>query len=221
MLPRLVTSTLTALLVYAGLLAPEADASASAVQSYGYSTYGSIANQAGVAPITFLGVNSQTLTTPGTFSLGQFDALNILPASATLTYNNTPFTINLNVGNGTGFTTAYQVSGTLNGWITGSGTSDMVASVTSITGGPPIGTSAPTSPPFPASDIKINVSQAINAPNALTGSDGYTTLYAQISPSLLDPVPAPEPASIAVFGAGVIAWAIRRRMTRSKRPVRD
>jgi hypothetical protein len=192
------------------------EAGASTVQSYNYSTDGTIDNQTGVAPITFIGVSSQTLTTPGTFSLGQFDAVNILPSSATLTYNNTPFTINLNVGNGTGFTTTYVFSGTLNGWITGSGGSDMVATVSSITGGPAAGFSSPTSPPFPASDIVMPAPQAINAPNALAGTDGLTSLYAQTIPVLIDPIPAPEPASIAVFGLGLAAFVIRRRLTRSR-----
>jgi hypothetical protein len=212
---------LTASLAYAVLSAP--DAGAATVQSYNYSTNGSIAGQTGVAPITFIGVNSQTLTTPGTFSLGQFDAVNMLPTSGTLTYNNTPFAINLNVASGSGTYYTYLAMGTLTGSINGAGGSDMVATISSITGVPPTGSSTPTTPPFPASDLQFSTTQGINAPNAMMGTDGLTNLYAQVIPDTTTglglPAAAPEPASIAVLGLGLVAWGVRRRVTRSKRPV--
>jgi hypothetical protein len=218
MISRLVPATLTATLAFIGLTAPEADASA--VQSFSYTTDGTVANQSGVAPISFIGTGPQTFTTPGTFALGQFEAANILPASATLTYNNTPFTIDLNVpsATGTGIYT-FVISGFLNGSITGSGTSDMVATVSSITGVPSDSNGTMTTPPFSASEIQINVPQGITAPNALTGTTGFTTLFAQVSPGLGGAAPAPEPTSIAVFGVGLVAWGIRRRMVRSKSQV--
>jgi hypothetical protein len=222
MISRFVTTTLTATLAFAGLLASEAGAATimtpdATVQSYSYSTDGNIASQTGVAPITFISPSSQAFTTPGTFSLGQFDAVNMLPASATLTYNNTPFIIDLNVPSGNGMGTyTYAISGNLNGSITGSGSSTMVATVSSITGVPNLFDGTPTTPPFPASDLSVSVPQGINAPNALMGTDGLTTLYAQVSPGLGLPAPAPEPASIAIFGTALAAWGLRRRLARSK-----
>lgn len=201
------------------------EVSASAVQSYNYTDWGSIDNRAGVAPIYFNGsYSAQSFTTPGTISLGQFDTAAILPSSATLTYNNTPFTISLNVftTSATGFNApyyTYQINGTLNGSITGAGGSTMVASVSSITGISDYVNGVWTTPPFPVAELQVNAPQGINAPNGY--NDGITPLYAQVNPTLLNPVPAPEPASIAVFGVGLAAWGIRRRIIRSKRPSID
>jgi hypothetical protein len=219
-----------ATLTITGLAWPEARAASmptgvTTVESYGYTSYGEIANQTGVTPISFTGVNgTQTLTTPGTFTVGTFDTLNILPTTATLTYNNTPYTIDLNVtsGTGTGVYT-YVISGNLNGSISGDGTSNMVATVSSITGQSNSSSAGMTTPPFPVSDIQINVPQGINAPNMNTNSDGYTTLYGQVvtgsGPGL--PSPAPEPASIAIFAVGLVGWGLRRRMIRSKSQTAD
>ena len=110
-------------------------AGASAVQSYMYSTSGNIAGTTGVNlgyPIGFTSGPIAMLTTPGTFTLGTITT-GLLPAGATLTYDNTPFTINLGVGpvannsynyngyNGYyGFSPAYsyQINGVLNGSLT-------------------------------------------------------------------------------------------------------
>lgn len=214
MTPRIATATLTATLALALAHATAPGAEAASVQSYNYWTDGSISNQAGVAPIYFDGVSSGSLTVPGTFSLGTFDAAATLPPTATLTYNNTPFTIDLYVANGVGANNAtnyydYTISGVLNGSITGVGTSTMVATVTSITG-------EPGTPPFSAA---ITVApQGINAPYTPTSTDGYSTLYGEAIPPggstppvLGQPSPAPEPSTIAVFGLALAGWACRTR----------
>jgi hypothetical protein len=223
MISRLAPATLALTVAFAGPITSESRASAvltdsETVQPYGYTSSGSISSSTSASPIGFIGLSgTQTLTTPGTFSLGQFDAAGILPATATLTYNNTPFTIDLNVasGTGSGFYT-YLISGTLNGSITGAGSSTMVATVSSITGQANDANGVMTTPPFPASDIVISVPQGITAPDGT--QDGYTTLYGQVIPGAVlgAPSPAPEPASIAVFAVGLAAWGIRRRMSRSK-----
>jgi PEP-CTERM motif len=221
MTPRLATATLTATLALAFAFGTAPKSEAASVQSFSYWTDGSISSQAGVAPIYFDGVTSGTLTTPGVFALGTFDAAATLPPTATLTYNNTPFNINLFVANGVGANNVtnyydYAVSGVLNGSITGVGTSSMVATVTSITGDP--GT-----PPFPASQLQV-APQGINAPNTPTFTDGITTLFGQanvpdVTPPIIGlPAPAPEPSTIAVFGLALAGWACQRRLrSRAKR----
>jgi hypothetical protein len=223
MISRLVPAALAVTLAFAGPVISNTRGSAiptqsEPVQSYGYASSGSIASQTGVAPIYFNGLSgTQTLTTPGVFSLGQFDAAGTLPTTATLTYNNTPFTIDLNVASGTGSGTyTYVINGNLNGSITGAGSSTMIATVSSITGQANDFNGVMTTPPFPASDIQVSVPQGITAPNGSV--DGYTTLYGQVNlgSGLGLPSPAPEPASIAVFAVGLAAWGIRRRISRSQ-----
>jgi hypothetical protein len=216
MTPRLAIATLTATLAFALEAAPEA--MAATVQSYSYTTFGDISGMTGVQPIEFQGVyNGGTLTTPGSVTLGQF-ITNPLPATATLTYNDTPFTIDLNVKPmspanfvpGNNFNTLgyeYVISGVLNGSITGNGISSMMATVTSITGND---FGLGTTPPFPISDLQVIAPQGIVAPNG--SIDGVTTLTGQVTvgdPGL--PTPAPEPSTIAVFGLALAGWAYRRR----------
>ncbi len=209
MTPRLAIATLTATLALAFAPAHQADAAA----TYSYTTTGSISGMSGVLPIQFLGLyGAGTLTTPGSFTLGEF-ITNPLPPTATLIYNHTPFTIDVMVSNPTGYyKTDYKITGNLNGYITGAGTGDMVANATSVTA-----TAGGISgiPPFPASDLVILAPQAIVAPDGSTR--GFTRLTAQVLVSGLGPPsPAPEPASIAIFGAALAGWAIRRR-SRSKK----
>jgi hypothetical protein len=217
MMSSLVTTTLTATLAF--IVLTNSEAGAAAVQSYNYWTEGNIAGQAGVAPIYFNSASSPMFTSPGTFSLGQFDAAGILPTSATLTYNNTPFTVDLNVSTGAGTGPnapyyTYEISGNLNGMITGTGSSTMVATVSSITGISEYVNGVWTTPPFPVSELQINAPQGITAPNGY--QDGLTTLYAQVNPALGLPSPAPEPTSIAIVGVGLVAWGVRRRLARSR-----
>ena len=216
--PQLATATLTATLALA--FATVGTTEAAAVQSYSYSTSGSISGMSGVQPITFNPEYYQgTFTTPGSIVLGEF-ATNPLPSTATLTYNNTPFTIDLNVGpvsgsNDYGYgyngnTYQYQISGVLNGSIGGDGSSNMMASVTSITGS---GSGVASTPPFPISDLQINLPQGIAAPNGY--NQGITTLTAQVLTAGV-PIPAPEPSTIAVFGLALAGWAARHRRSRPR-----
>ena len=222
MMPRLATATLTATMALAPIAAPRADAASMTtaisdpVQSYTYTVSGAVSGPYN-SPIS---LNHQpftgSFTTPGSIVIGQF-VTNPLPASATLTYNNTPFSINLNVG-GVGVNSSYpsydydnpnhyqySIAGVLNGTISGDGSSSMRATVTSITGS---GSGSVTTPPFPITALQINP-QGIAAPNGST--DGYTTLTAQVSVVGLPlPAPAPEPSTVAVFGLALAGWAFRR-----------
>ena len=161
---------------------PRALAAAS-VQSYDYSTVGSVSGLPGnVGPVEFNGLSASgtTLTTPGAFLLGTFQA-NPLPASATLTFADTPFTIDVLVTSQPGANAVaaaydYKVSGLINGSITGSGSSTMYAVVTSITGDD---FGLGTTPPFPVSDLSVIAPAGIAAPDGL--NSGFSPLSAQVT----------------------------------------
>jgi hypothetical protein len=212
MTPRLATAALTATLALAALSAPKAQASA--VQSYSYSTTASLGDVSN-GPITLTGVSiyGNQLTTPGAFMLGNFTT-NPLPSTATLTYNHTPFTIDLKVQpagfSGYNYGTPsydYIIHGELNGSIT-NGSSQMVASITSISGS---GSGFNATPPFPIDALKIALPQGIAAPNGY--SYGQTPLIAQVMVAGVPiATPTPEPTSVAAFAAALAGWGLRRRL---------
>jgi PEP-CTERM motif len=225
MTPRLATATLTATLALTFSTAPGVEAAtmqaAASVQTYSYSTSGSISGPSYDVPISFTPESGGgMLTTPGSVVLGQFTT-GLLPSTATVTYNNTPFTIDLNVSavnssNGYYYPPyygynpnvyTYVISGVLNGSFSGDGTSNMMAMITGITGS---GTGQATSPPFPISDLQVNLPQGIAGPNGFT--QGVTTITAQVLVAGIGlPSPAPEPSTIAVFGLALAGWACHRR----------
>ena len=225
MTPRLATATLTATLALALSIPAVPQARAASVQSYSYTTSGGIDGPSG-SPITFNPQSySSTLTTPGSFVLGSFTT-SPLPPTATLTYNNTPFTIDLNIAPAGSYVYPYyygysynpsayqyQISGVLNGSITGatsgSGSSSMFATITSVTGS---GLGSTTTPPFPVSDLQFNFPQGIAA--AVGSNPSTTTLAGQVTIAgvPLLPAPAPEPSTIAVFGLALAGLACRRQL---------
>jgi hypothetical protein len=212
MTPRLATATLTATLALVALTGSKAQASA--VQSYSYSTTTSLGDVSN-GPITLTGVSpfsGNQLTTPGAFVLGEFTT-SPLPSTATLTYTHTPFTIDLKVmpsgSFGSSFGTPsydYIIHGELNGSIT-NGSSQMVASITSISGSGSAGVNA--TPPFPIDALQLTLPQGIAAPNGL--SFGNTSLIAQVTVAGV-PLPTPEPTSIAAFAVALAGWGLRRRL---------
>ena len=216
MTPRLATAALLASLALTASTGNRADAAS--VQTYAYSTTGDIAGMTGDTPIIFAGQSgTSTLTTPGALLLGTFET-NPLPASGTLTYNNTPFTIDLRVVDyqpATGapypaayaFDTDYKISGVLNGSITGAGMSSMFALVTSIVDAGDSGYMG--EPPFPVSALQILAPQGIAAPNGEIA--GISLLAGVVTVSGL-PSPAPEPTSIAAFLAALAGYAMRKRL---------
>ena len=227
MMPRLATAVLlaTALTTLAG-----SPAQASSIQSYLYNTTGDIAGVTGSGlgyPISITPVTSnEMLTTPGTFVLGTITT-NPLPTGATLSYDNTPFSISLNVGqvpsNGNnygyynspyynGFAPAYtyKISGVLNGNLMGNGTSTLFPTITSITG-----SGSAATPPFPVDALKFNL-QGIAAPNGTTYGTTTLTAHVDVTGTPL-PAPAPEPTSVAVFAAALAGWTWARRRTTSRK----
>jgi hypothetical protein len=208
MTSRLSTAILSATLA----LVAASDARAAAVQTYAYTTSGTVGvpdtgygSGGTVGPIGFNGVSSGTMTTPGAFNLGSFTVA-ALPPSVSLTYDATPYTIYL-TGFGTGYT--YQINGTLDGTLNGAGVSNLVARVTSVKGW---GASGDLVAPFSLADLRIIAPQAITAPANLLGSQ--TTFLGQVG-SGISPTPAPEPTSIAVLAVGLVAWGLNRRRRRA------
>ena len=224
MTPRLAVATLFATAVFTG------QADASAIQSYMYNTTGDIDGTSGSGygyPISFASQNNNSmLTTPGNFTLGTFTT-SPLPTGATLSYDHTPFTINVNVGpvspNGSNnygyynpypyynnFSTAYSytIHGTLNGTLMGDGTSTLFPRITSVTG-------SGVTPPFPASDLKFDL-QGIAAPVGTTYGSTTLTARVDVTGSPL-PAPAPEPTSVAIFAAALAGFAWNRRRSRIRK----
>ncbi len=218
MMPRLATATLTITMALALSTTPEIEAATdpglghgSTVDSYSYTTSGSISGMTGTQPIEFYTLNS-TINSNSPFAIGLF-VTNPLPATATLTYNNTPFVIDMKVPTSSGAAYDYNIAGVINGSIDGVGNSSMNVSVTSITG---IG----ATPPFPVSELQINVPLKIAAPQG--ESDGFAVMTGQLNiPGLPPPLGAPEPASIVVFGTAIAGWLVHRRRSRSEGSSRD
>lgn len=182
-------------------------------------TLGGLTSTAGAAPITepisytsagsIDGSNSGTISftgtsglflAPGTFMLGQFHISGLDP-SVTQTYNNTPFTIDVSFANTLtpiplgGTSPVVEISGVLNGSVSGSLSSDVIATFTSIqqTGfGSPL--------PFPLASLAVGAPQALS-PSGING--GNTIVIASVNA-------IPEPTTLALFGAVIAGVGLRR-----------
>jgi hypothetical protein len=226
MMPRLATSTLTATIALALAIAPRADAASMTsavdpVQTYFDSISGAVSGPSN-GPIRFLNpLNLSPFTTPGSITLGQF-VTNPLPYSASLTYDNTPFQIDVSVGRNDNYgmypnysvnpnNNTYRIAGVLNGTLGGHRPSTMTATVTNINPIDAHGLGQPSTMPLPALTFQISP-QVIAAPNDHSDqNEGYTTLTAQVAVVGVPlPAPAPEPSTVAVFGLALAGWAFRR-----------
>jgi hypothetical protein len=171
-----------------------------------YHTTGNVGTYFGdpVGTISFDGEWAAPLATPGSIRLGQFQS-RALAEGAGLTYSDFPFYITLVTDQGNGgydATSGLSIAGLLNGTVTGTTQSDVMATITSVQ---PYGM-APL--PFPLANIHVDAPQLL-APPGVNG--GRTTLNARIDPF---PPPIPEPTSWAVFAMALVAGLRRLRRIR-------
>jgi hypothetical protein len=218
---------LPATVMVLGLLAQAPGALASPVVNY--STSGTIDSTGvtGTPVISFNSVLNSSFLSPSSLSLGDFQVA-ALPNAQSTTYTSTPFHITYLVNNVDGSApnpnqTPIQVSGVLNGTVTGGNQSDVKASFDPIT---------------KSNFMTGNWSNALNiADNPLTlvpstTNSGQTSAQAFLqstmtnssssgtggggSPDTSGPTTVPEPSTIALFLtslAGLGIHRIRRRRT--------
>ena len=165
-------------------------------------------------PITFTGNNSSEPSSngavlPGAINLGQFQT-EPLPPGATLTLNNTPFTINLKQGAapdlGQPITNAPDaiISGVMNGSISGNNASTLMAQITSAT---PAG---PGPLPFDLSALTAASPILVNAGGIGNGISGLAVSVPTSIPSSFFNIP--EPTTLAMFATALIGLGFRRRL---------
>jgi len=172
-----------------------------------YDTSGSIDSTgvSGPGVISFIPITSNSFNSPSGFSLGEFQVA-ALPAGST-TYTNTPFHITFLVNTVNGAApdpneTPVQVSGVLNGTITGGDQSSVVAHFNPI-----------SDPTF----LTGSFSNTLTIPNNPLSLVPHSTLAGRTSAQAnLDTVavtnPIPEPTSIAMFLTTLAGLGVRQRL---------
>ncbi len=181
-----------------------------------YSTSGQVGTTGvtGTPVISFgsiLSTSNTSFNAPSAFSLGDFQVAPLTGTTST-TYNNTPFSISYIVSNEDGATaTPVQITGVLNGTVTGNDQSTVVAKFDPI-----------SNPNFVTGSFN-NTLSIFDNPLSLVPStthDGQTTAQAFLStsPSTTPPPSGgqnevPEPTSIALFitAIGGLGWKRLRR----------
>ncbi len=176
---------------------------------YEYSTSGSVGGATEGGPpgtIWFRGIGTASpLLAPGSISLGQFES-RPLPEGAGRSYHDVPFHITMYIAEHNDDHSYYSpmsIEGVLNGTVSGTTYSDVVATVTSA-----LPQTWKFPPPFPLSSFHIDSPQLLDAPGV---NGGRTTLNARIDDPI--PPPIPEPASWAVFALALAAGLHRFRRT--------
>ncbi len=164
-----------------------------------YATSGNV-NGSDNGPVQFISTDP-TFTLPGFLLLGHFQTPN-LPSGSSLTYTNTPFTIDVTFYNGPGNSTSeLELKGVLNGTLKGDDSSTLYASFTSSQ---QIG---PGTLPFPIRTFTVP-SPLLLVPFATHHGSTHVTAYVSYDPSKVAPVP--EPTLLAMFGLAAAGTGIRR-----------
>ena len=174
-----------------------------------YTTSGSIdsGGVSGPGVISFIPVSTNQFNAPSAFSLGDFQVA-ALPDGQTTTYTNTPFHITYlaNTVNGQAPNpnqTPIQVSGVLNGTVTGSNQSSVVATFD------PISNSTFLTGQY-SNTIGILDSPLSLVPS--TTNNGQTSAQATLDTQFQGTNPIPEPTSIALFLTTLAGLGVRHRV---------
>jgi len=191
-------------LVLGGLFASGAQASPTPV--YYYSTSGTVGGLT-TGPVTFLGTGMSTVL-PGSLNLGQFHTEPI-PAGATLTLDNTPFSITLSesaapgVGKPVQSAPSLTISGVINGSLSGNDSSSLEAQFTKVSQNFP--------GPLPFDLNALTASPIALAPSGINGGNSSfsATVSSGIAPGFFN---VPEPTTLAVFATAAVGLGFRRRL---------
>ena len=202
------TQTFALALLLTACLAPGARASA----LVGYSTGGTIdgTGVTGTPVISFNSNSGGTFTAPSDFSLGDFH-VSALPDGETTTYTNTPFHLSLTINQVNGAApdpnqTPVTLNGVLNGTVTGSNQSTVVAKFD------------PTTSPVFVTGSASNTLSIFDNPLSLvpsTTNGGLTSAQAYLNNQVSSPgggSPVPEPGSIVLFSTVLAGLGLRARV---------
>jgi hypothetical protein len=171
-----------------------------------YSTSGQVSTTTGVSGpgvISFIPVTSNQFNSPSAFSLGDFQ-MAALPSGVSTTYVNTPFSITFlaNTVNGVEPNpndTPFELTGTLNGTITGASQSSVVAKFDPI-----------ANPTFMTGEF-LNTLSFTDNPLSLvpsTTNNGRASAQAYLTTETR----VPEPTSIALFLTTLAGLGVRHRV---------
>ena len=182
----------------------------------GYSTAGSIDTTttadgvSGTNVISFVPITNSQVSATSNVPLGYFQVA-AEPTGQSTTYTNTPFSINFIPATIAGDTptssSPVTITGVLNGTITGSNQSSVVATFNTFNG---VSTLATTGGTY-ASSLSIPQSSMLPLVPSSAGSGATTVegmIATQLSPN--NEIPAPEPSTIALFLSTVCGLGLRK-----------
>ncbi len=204
-------------LVFTPLLIPSFTTASTIIQPIYYSTSGYVGDSPSVVdnPVSYsgTGATANPVLFPGSFSLGSF-VVPQLASNVSVTETNTPFHIDVyfseNPPQGVWpwNTSSLGINGVLDGTLTGSTGSTLIATMTSVTG------EGPGPLPFPISAFQTNVPQAVAPFNLASWTYYNGSQYVGVTAPLIAGVselyPVPEPTAVPLLSLVLAAVWWRR-----------